>query len=198
MTDRERWNHNIHYHRLILDAVPPGCQRVLDVGSGEGMLTRQLARLIPHVVGIDQDAASLDLARRQDPDGTIGLIRGDFLAHPFAAGSFDMITSVAVLHHMDAHAALDQMSQLLTAGGVLAIVGLARSRLPADLPWEAAAAIAHRGYKLTRTYWEQPSPVLLPPPHNYAEVRDLARQTLPDVQYQRLPLSRYSLIWAKP
>ena len=32
----QRWNHNIHYHRLILQAVPPGCQRVLDVGCGEG------------------------------------------------------------------------------------------------------------------------------------------------------------------
>jgi len=109
-----------------------------------------------------------------------------------------MITSVAVLHHMDARAALDQMSQLLTAGGVLAIVGLARFRLPADLPWEAAAVIAYRGYKLTRTYWEQPSPVVWPPPRTYAEVRDLARQALPGMRYQRLPLWRYSLIWARP
>lgn len=171
---------------------------MLDVGCGEGMLTRQLAHLVPHVVGIDHDAASLDLARRQDPAGTIGLIRGDFLAHPFAAGAFDMITSVAVLHHVDAHDALDRMSQLLAAGGVLAIVGLARSRLPADLPWEAAAAITHRGYRLTRTYWEHPSPVVWPPPHTYAEMRDLADHALPGVRYQRLALWRYSLIWTKP
>ena len=77
--DGQRWNHNIHYYRLIFAAIPPGCERVLDVGCGEGMLTRQLAPLVPHVVGLDQDAASLDLARRQDPDGKIGLIRGDFL-----------------------------------------------------------------------------------------------------------------------
>lgn len=143
-----------------------------------GMLTRQLAHLVPHVVGIDQDAASPELARRQDPGDAIGLIRGDFLAHPFAVGAFDMITSVAVLHHVDAHDALGQMSQLLAAGGVLAIVGLARSRLPADLPWEAAAAIAHRGYRLTRDYWEHPSPVVWPP-HTYAEVRELAGHALP-------------------
>ncbi len=36
----QRWNHNIQYHRLVLAAVPPGCQRVLDVGCGEGMLAR--------------------------------------------------------------------------------------------------------------------------------------------------------------
>jgi len=196
--DGQRWNHNIHYHRLILRAVPPGCQRVLDVGCGEGMLTRQLTRLVPHVVGIDLDAASISLARRQDPDRQLGLIRGDFLTHAFAPASFGMITSVAALHHMDARAALDRMSQLLAPGGTLAIVGLARSRLPADLPWEAAAVIAHRGYKLTRIYWEQPSPVVWPPPHSYAEVQALARQALPGVRYRRHPLWRYSLIWTKP
>jgi SAM-dependent methyltransferase len=194
----QRWNHNIHYHRLILEAVPPGCQRALDVGCGEGALARQLAGLVPHVVGIDHDAASIGLARRQDPAGEIGFIRGDFLAHPFGPASFGMITSVAALHHMDARAALDQMSQLLAPGGTLAIVGLARSRLPADLPWEAAAVIAHRGYRLTRTHWEHPSPIVWPPPQTYAETRAVARQALPGVRYRRHLMWRYSLIWTKP
>lgn len=80
---------------------------------------------------------------------------------------------------MDARAALDRMSQLLAPGGRLAIVGLARSRLPADLPWEAAGVIAHRGYQLARTYQEQPSPVVWPPPHTYAEMHARVRQMLP-------------------
>ena len=194
----QRWNHNIHYHRLILEAVPPGCQRVLDVGCGEGALARQLARLVPQVVGIDTDAASLDLARRQDPGGEIGFIRGDFLTHPFAPASFGMITSVAALHHMEARIAFDHMSQLLAPGGTLAIVGLARSQLPADLPWEAAAVIAHRGHRLTRTYWEQPSSTVWPPPYTYAEMRALAQHALPGVRHRRHLLWRYSLIWTKP
>jgi SAM-dependent methyltransferase len=199
MTRRGQWwNHNTHYHRLILEAIPPGCKRVLDVGCGEGMLARQLARLVPHVVGLDSDAASLGLARRQDPDGKIALVRGDFRTYPFAPATFNMITSVAALHHMEARAALDRMSQLLAPGGRLAIVGLARSRLPADLPWEAAAVIAHRGYMLARTYWEHPSPVVWPPPHNYAEMNALARQMLPGARYRRHLLWRYSLIWTKP
>ena len=40
------WNHNIHYHRLILDAVPPGARRALDVGCGEGTLARQLRAVV--------------------------------------------------------------------------------------------------------------------------------------------------------
>ena len=43
-----------------------GCRRSLDVGCGEGMLARDLRRVVPHVTGIDRDAASIDLARRED------------------------------------------------------------------------------------------------------------------------------------
>ena len=198
MSRDQRWNHNTHYHRLILGAVPPGCQRALEVGCGEGTLARQLARLVPRVVGIDQDASSIELARRQDPGSEIDFICGDFLAYPFEPGSFGMITSVAALHHMDARAAFQRMSQLLAPGGTLAIVGLARSRLPIDLPWEAAAIIADLGYRLTKAYWEHPSPMLWPPPHTYAEMHALAREALPGARYRRHLLWRYSLIWANP
>src|SRR5215468_3912266 len=61
------WNHNTHYYPLVLAAVPPGCQRVLDVGCGEGMLARRLVHRGRQVVGIDQDAASIEAARRQGP-----------------------------------------------------------------------------------------------------------------------------------
>lgn len=193
-----RWNHNIHYYPLILAAVPAACQRALDVGCGEGTLARQLAGLVPHVSAIDADAWSIELARRQDPAGGIDLICGDFLTHPFEPSSYCMITSVAALHHMDPATALERMSLLLQPGGILAIVGLARPRLPADLLWEAAGIIANLGYRLTRTYWEQPSPTIWPPPHTYAAIRRLAARSLPGVRYRRRVLWRYSLVWTKP
>ena len=192
-----RWNHNTHYYPLILATVPAGCQRVLDVGCGEGMLARQLARRVPRVVGIDQDTTSIELARRQDLDGQIEFVRGDFLTCPFQPASFGMITCVAALHHMDGAAALAAMSQLLVPGGTLVIVGVARSRLP-DLPWEAAAVLANFGHRMANAYWEQPSPTVWPPPHSYREIRVLARQTLPGVRYLRHLLWRFSLVWVKP
>ena len=51
----------------------------------------------------------------------------DFLEYPFEHESFDFITSVATLHHMDATAALTRMRTLLRPGGALAIPGLAPS-----------------------------------------------------------------------
>ena len=53
MTGQDRrWNHNTHYYPLVLAAVPDGCRRALDVGCGEGLLTRELAVRVPEVVGI--------------------------------------------------------------------------------------------------------------------------------------------------
>ncbi len=60
----ERWNHNILYHSVILDAIPPGCRCALDVGCGVGTLTRELRQHIPEVVGIDSDHASIAAAKR--------------------------------------------------------------------------------------------------------------------------------------
>ena len=58
-----RWNYNIHSQLLILDRIPPGTSRALDVGCGEGIRTRALRERIPEVVGIDQDLGSIERAR---------------------------------------------------------------------------------------------------------------------------------------
>jgi SAM-dependent methyltransferase len=176
-----RWNHNIHYYPLVLAAVPSGCQRALDVGCGEGMLARQLACCVPQVMGIDQDARSIEAARGKGRDNQVGFVCGDFLVHPFRPASFGLISCVAALRHMDAAAALARMSHLLAPGGSLVIVGLARSRLP-DLPRDAAAIIGDRVHRVTKGYWQHPSPTVWAPPHAYRQIRALAGETLPGVR----------------
>ncbi|MFF0245142.1 class I SAM-dependent methyltransferase [Streptosporangium sandarakinum] len=193
-----RWNHNIHYHPVILTALPGGCGRVLDVGCGEGVLSRELRRVAAHVTAIDLDEPSIDLARRRDDGSGVEYVLGDFRTHPFEPASFDAVVSVATLHHMDAVPALRRMSDLLRPGGTLVVVGLARSRLPADLPWELAAAVGTRLYKLRRTYWEHSAPMIWPPPETYAGMRRIARETLPGARYRRHLLWRYSIVWRKP
>jgi SAM-dependent methyltransferase len=193
----KRWNHNIHYHPLVLAAVPHGCQRALDVGCGEGILARELRRIIPHVVAIDLHQPSIRLARQHDAAG-IDYLVGDFLTYPFEPASFDLVASVAALHHMDAATALDRMRGLLRPGGRLVVVGLARSRYPADLPRDAAAVVGHRLHRATKGYWEISSPIRWPPPETYAGMRRLAGQLLPGARYRRHLLWRYSLVWTKP
>ena len=138
-----RWNHNTHYHPVILDAIPPGCQRVLDVGSGEGTLTRELRQLVPEVTGIDSDHTSIATAQAHPDASDIQYIQGDALAYEFKPSSFGLITAVASLHHMDAEPSLARLRSLLCAGGVLAVIGLARSS-PSDWLLDVAAIVPNR------------------------------------------------------
>jgi SAM-dependent methyltransferase len=193
----DRWNHNIHLHAVVLDAVPPGAQRVLDVGCGEGMLSRDLHRAVPEVIGLDLHEPSLELARSQSSGDGITYVQGDILDHPFEPASFDVVASIAALHHMDARSGLEAMRDLVRPGGVLVVVGLARARLPQDIPWELAGAVTTRWLKLRRTYWEHSAPVVWPPPETYRGMRAIAEEVLPGVRYRRHVLWRWSLVWTR-
>ena len=149
------------------------------------------------MVGIDLDPAGIELARKLDGTGDIQYVVGDFLTYPLEPESFDAVVSVAALHHMDAEAALTRMRDLLRPGGVLAIIGLARSRFPADLPLDAAGLAASRLYRLRKRHWEHPSPTLWPPPLTYAQMRNTARTLLPGSRFRRHLLWRYSVVWSK-
>lgn len=197
-TSARSWNHDTHYHPVILEAVPSHAQRALDVGCGEGALARELWTVVPHVTGIDVDQVSVDLAQEQNDTGRIDYVLGDFLTFPFEPSSFDFVVSVAALHHMDASEALGRMRHLLRPGGTLVIVGLATPNLPADLPFVLAGAVATRFYQLTKTEWEHPSPMVGPSPETFAGMRLIARRTLPGVRFRRHLLWRYSLIWTTP
>jgi SAM-dependent methyltransferase len=203
----EPWSHNLHYHRVIVDAIPGGCERALDVGCGTGALTRRLNQLVPHVTGIDRDERSIQLARAHPGATGIRYLQADFLTASFEPASLDLVTSIASLHHMDARAALRRMSDLLRPGGVLAVVGLARASSPADLAREipavigtqlhrAASAIRRRRVGGPATAYQPP--VIWPPPLTYLDMRRLATDVLPGARYRHHLYWRFSLVWAKP
>lgn len=171
---------------------------MLDVGPGEGILARELRPVAERVTAIDLDTPSIELARRSDPAAEIDYIVGDVLTYPFAPASFDAIVSVAALHHMNAKTGLERMRELLRPGGTLVLVGLARSRIPADLPLDLAAVLADRVLKARHDYWNISAPTVWPPPSTYADMRAIAEHQLPGVRYRRRLLWRYSLIWTKP
>ncbi|MET9313027.1 class I SAM-dependent methyltransferase [Kribbella sp. NPDC003505] len=192
---REPWNHNIHYHPKILQAVPPGAERALDVGCGEGMLARKLRGVVPHVTGIDLHTPSLELARSHGDD--IEYVHGDFLDHPLQPASYDVIGSVATIHHVDARTALLRLRELVRPGGVLVVVGVARSNLPRDLPRELAGVAANWAHRAVKGYWEHPSPTVWPPPVTFPEMQSLAADLLPGATFRRHLLFRYSITWRK-
>lgn len=98
---------------------------------------------------------------------------------------------------MNATVALQRMHELLRPGGKLAVLGLARSHYPADLPRDVAATLVGQAYRVTKNSWESPAPTVWPPLKTYGEMRCLAERTLPQVRFRRHLLWRYSLIWTK-
>ncbi|MBV9311630.1 MAG: class I SAM-dependent methyltransferase [Solirubrobacterales bacterium] len=192
----QRWNHNNHYRRVILNAIPPGCRRALDVGCGEGALTRDLHLPVREVVGIDSDHASIIIARAHPDASNIKYIEGDALKFEFKPASFNLITAVASLHHMNAETALVHIKGLLRPRGVLAVIGLARSS-PSDWPVDVAAMVPHRLRRLGVHYWHQRSPPVWSPPESYASIRQVTARLLPDARFQRRLYWRYTLLWVK-
>lgn len=193
----DRWNHNIHYHPLVLGAVPAHARTALDVGTGDGILAAQLRERVPHVVGLDLDQDVLGRARAEGAD--VAWVRGDATATPFPPGAFDVVASVATLHHLpDPAAGLRHLASLVAPGGVLAVVGMARSTGWRDAPWEVAGVVQHQLLRRTRTYWEHTAPTLWPCPHTYAEVREAVREVLPGARWRRLALWRYAVTWSAP
>lgn len=190
------------YESLVLDAIPPGCARALDVGCGNGELTRQLRRRgVPRVVGIDRDEACVRRCREHPESGDIGYLAGDVLASDLLTGDpepagFDLVSAVASLHHIDARAGLLRLRSLVAPGGVLVVIGLARPDLPKDLPIEIAAHLVRLiRHRPAAPDGIPPPPTVWPPPEHYSTMRRLAADLLPGVRWRRHLLWRYSLVW---
>lgn len=196
-TMRSSWNYNVQYHPWVLSTMPQRCRRALEVGCGEGALTRQIAIRAGAVTAIDRNPVCIDNARMSETGDTIEYVLGDFLTVPFTPASFDFIASIAALHHMDEERALRRMSNLLKPGGTLAVVGLGKSRYPADLPRDAFSVAFDGTHRLSRGYKESMAPQLSPT-HSYRELHRIASRLLPDCHFRRRLLWRYSLAWVKP
>lgn len=195
---RLRWNHNIHVSRVLLDALPDDCRRVLDVGCGDGLLTRALAErgLAVVALDIDPDAVATTRAETEGLDG-VEVTLGDVMDPDLDLGSFDAVLSIATLHHLPLHDGLERLAGLVEPGGVLGIVGLATSRSVWDLGHDAVGVVATRVIGRTRNRWEITAPIAKPR-ESYSRVLRAAATMLPGCRYRRHLLFRYSLIWTRP
>jgi ubiquinone/menaquinone biosynthesis C-methylase UbiE len=96
---------------------PLPVDRALDVGAGPGLLSAALAPLVARAVALDPSEALLAHA----PEGVEAVV-GSGEAIPFGDGSFDLVTAVNSLHHVDDMAAtLAEMARVLAAGGRIVV-----------------------------------------------------------------------------
>jgi SAM-dependent methyltransferase len=95
-----------------------GARAVLDIGCGEGQVSRLAKRLpgVERVVGIDPTWAQLRVARERA--GGPAYVRGEAARLPFGADSFDAIVACLVFEHIVAiDEAIAELARVLQPGG---------------------------------------------------------------------------------
>jgi ubiquinone/menaquinone biosynthesis C-methylase UbiE len=114
---------------------------LLDVGCGPGNIVLKIARRCPRLsmVGLDYSQNMVQTARRTAAemglDGRVFFQRADAGRMPFADGSFDVVLSNSVLHHLaDPSRMFREMLRVVKPDGAILVRDLRRpSRL--DYPW---------------------------------------------------------------
>ena len=199
MTAQEYWNHNVHYHPVVLDAVPEGCRAALDVGCGDGLLAAELAARAESVTGVDRSAEMIRQARKRDA-GNVTFLEGDYLDGALLdEGGYDFVSAVAVIHHAPFDDAIDRLVRLLAPGGRLVVVGLAHNHTLLD--WVIGCCGVPAGRLNARRFGGKRAPADMPvedPIMTWREVRQSTAHLLPGRRYRRRLLWRYTLVWDKP
>ncbi len=196
------WDHNEHFHGWILRHLPERRDRALDFGCGRGELLAALADRFAAAHGSDADAAMREAVRSRCAGVPQVIVDGAQLAD--LDGPYDLITMVAVLHHLDAADALRRVPRLLAPGGRLLVVGLAPPAGPLDLIWEVASLALNpvMGFvkhprRATGVAPRPPAPVrdaTLP----LDELKRLVHAALPGAVVRRRLFFRHTISWTKP
>jgi SAM-dependent methyltransferase len=204
----DRWEHNKLYHRLLWRELPARIGSALEIGCGAGELTAALAARAERVLALDLSTEMLAAAgARCAGRANVELVQADALVHPLAHAQFDLVVSIATLHHLPLAPMLARARDALRPGGLLWILDVTRDETPFEL---ARSAVAFPLNVLGRLYT---TGRLRPPPEvraawdahgatdrylSVGEVRRAAAEVLPGARVRRLLFWRYALVWRKP
>jgi SAM-dependent methyltransferase len=94
----------------------------LDAGCGKGRYTRVLARYLKTVVALDGSEAVRAAVHNLRSQENVGVIRADLRLPLFAEKTFEFISSLGVLHHLeDPKAGFLHLTQYLAPGGQMLV-----------------------------------------------------------------------------
>jgi SAM-dependent methyltransferase len=202
------WDHNRHYHPFLLRRLPARCQEALEVGCGTGAFARLLAQRAERVVALDLSPEMVRVARERSARyPNIAFEVADVTSRPLPADRFDVIASIATLHHLPLGATLSGLSASLVPGGTLIVLDLYDRSGPGDRLMDLIAIPAGPAWRLarcgrlrepaeTRRVWAEHGR------HDaymrFAEIRRTANELLPGAILRRHLFWRYSLVWRKP
>jgi ubiquinone/menaquinone biosynthesis methyltransferase len=104
--------------RLVDLAAPAPDARALDLATGTGDIAFAVRERGARVVGLDVTRRMIELARAKTSKKGPSFLVGDMVALPFAADSFDLVTTGYGLRNVpDLAAAIDEIRRVLKPGG---------------------------------------------------------------------------------
>ncbi|MEU1120590.1 MULTISPECIES: class I SAM-dependent methyltransferase [unclassified Streptomyces] len=193
------FDHNDHYHRLLLRSLPPGGRTALDIGCGTGRFARRLAGRGYRVDALDPSGEVI--AEAEAAGGGPRFRRADVTAEELPAGHYDAVTCLASLHHMP-FGTVTRLRDALAPGGTLLVLGCHAGTTGWDVvasPVNAVARVAvFAGERLRGTH---PPPLMAPvrqPDMTLRQIRTEAARLLPGSRVRQLLFWRYLLTYRKP
>ena len=201
----DRWDHNRQYQNYLVKNIPKNCNHILDVGCGTGELTKRLASFGNKIIGIDISENMLQEAHKRNSDEKIEYIKTsaeDYLEE--TNKQFDVIISIAALHHMNEEKILEMMKIKLTENGKILILDIVKEKTIPDYFLSIMAVLLNpiimlimngrlRVSKNEREAWEGHFQY-----DNYLsiiEVKNMAKKVLGKAKIKRHLFWRYSLIY---
>jgi len=207
--------HNDHYHNFLLRHLPSNCHDVLEIGCGAGTFARRLAERSDHVLALDLSPEMIRIAREQSAQfPNIEFELGDVRDRSLPVESFDVVASIATLHHLPFPEILLKMKGALKPCGVLLVLDLFEPARVSDsvvaglsdsvlnllaLPVSATLRLINYGRLLprreVRDAWAAHERHDSYP--TIREVHALCERILPGAKIKKHLLWRYSIVWRK-
>jgi SAM-dependent methyltransferase len=119
--------------------LPDHAETVADLAAGTGLLTRVLARRVPHVVALEPDERMSAVLHANSPAAPVVRAVGELL--PLGAATVDGVFIQSAWHWLDPDRAIPEITRVLRPGGSFGALWITRDR---DVDWVAELDRARR------------------------------------------------------